>query len=225
MPLQAFRSIPRDIVEWARYFTSLVITPDPGTITDDTFANRAAHSVIGRAGDTPGAPADITAGADRRVLIRHSGVVQFDGLEVADLPSSVATDSEVASAQAAAEATAAAALAAHVADSDPHSVYLTQTEGDARYLLQANVLNGSATYDPPDLAAGAVAVTTVAVSGAAAGDFALASHADVATSNADKVSLTAKVTAADTVTVVFRNDHTTNVNLASGTLRARVWKQ
>ncbi len=128
MPLKAFRSVPQDIVEWARYFTSLIITPDPGTITDETFANRSPASVIGRSASTEGPPSDIVAGADRRVLIRRAGVLQFDGLEVADLPSSLATDAEVAAADAVVAADAAAALAAHVAAPDPHPGYTTAAE-------------------------------------------------------------------------------------------------
>jgi hypothetical protein len=146
MPLKAFRSIPRDVVEWARYFTSVVITPDPGTITDDNFANRAAASVMGRAASTAGPPSDIVAGADRRVLIRRSGALQFDGLEVADLPNTLATDAEVAAADAVVAANAASAastaesnaiasaassLAAHVAAADPHTVYQKESEKNA----------------------------------------------------------------------------------------------
>jgi hypothetical protein len=128
MPLKVFRSIPKDVVEWGRYLASLVITPDPGTITNDNFANRAAASVMGRAASTPGTPADIVAGADRRVLIRRSGVLQFDGLEVADLPSTVATESEMAAADTVVASTAAAALAAHAAAADPHPGYTTAAE-------------------------------------------------------------------------------------------------
>ena len=133
MPLKAFRSVPGDIIEWARYFTSLVITPDPGTITDETFSDRAPASVIGRSQATGGPPADIASSADRQVIIRRAGALAFDGIEVADLPTSIATDSEVAAADAVVAADAASALAAHVAASDPHPTYLTQTEGDARY--------------------------------------------------------------------------------------------
>lgn len=83
-------------------------------------------------------------------------------------------------------------------------------------------LTGSKTYDPGSIAAAATESTTVAVTGAAAGDFALASFSDVSTTNADKVTLDAKVSAANTVTVFFRNNHSGAVNLAAGTLRARV---
>jgi hypothetical protein len=146
MGLKAFRSVPQDIVEWARYFTSLVITPDPGTITDETFANRSPASVIGRSASTAGPPSDIVAGAARRVLIRRGDQLQFDGLEIADLPTGLATDAEMAAAdavvaagaasaasaaQSGAEATAAAALAAHVGAADPHTGYQKESERDA----------------------------------------------------------------------------------------------
>lgn len=83
-------------------------------------------------------------------------------------------------------------------------------------------LNGSKTFNPASIAAGATETTTVTVTGAVAGDFAIASFSDVATANADKVQLAAKVSAADTVSVTFTNTHSAAVDLASGTLRARV---
>lgn len=83
-------------------------------------------------------------------------------------------------------------------------------------------LEGSKTFDPGSINAAATESTTVTVTGAAAGDFAIASFSDVATTNADKVTLDAKVTAANTVTVTFRNNHGSAINLAAGTLRVRV---
>jgi hypothetical protein len=221
MGLKPFRSIPKDEIEWGKYLKDVPVTAADGSITDATFGNRAAASVIGRADSTAGKPADIVADADRRVLIRRSGELQFDGLEIADLPTSLATDTEVAAADAVVASDAAAALAAHVADSDPHPVYLTQTEGDARYLLGSKVLNGSATYDPPSLADAAGATTTVTVTGAALGDFALASFS----LDLQGISVTAYVSATDTVSVRFQNESGGTLDLSSGTLRARVWKQ
>lgn len=81
-------------------------------------------------------------------------------------------------------------------------------------------LSGSKAFDWPDLATATQQTTTVTVTGAALGDYAEASMSvDLA-----GTSLRAYVSAADTVTVVQRNDTGANVNLASGTLRVRVRK-
>ena len=75
---------------------------------------------------------------------------------------------------------------------------------------------GSKTWDPPSLASGAQQTTTVTVTGAALGDAAEASFdKDLA-----GTTLRAYVSAANTVTVVHRNDTGGAVDLASGTLRA-----
>lgn len=78
---------------------------------------------------------------------------------------------------------------------------------------------GSATYDPGSLADGAGATTTVTVTGAALGDY-----VDGVSFSLDLqgITLTAWVSAADTVSVRFQNETTGPIDLASGTLRARV---
>lgn len=83
----------------------------------------------------------------------------------------------------------------------------------------------SKTYDPASIASGAVISTTVTVPGASVGDVALASHSDSSTANADQLEISAKVTASDTVTVFFRNNYSSAVDLASGTLRVVVIKK
>lgn len=75
-----------------------------------------------------------------------------------------------------------------------------------------------ATVDPPNLASGAAAQTTVTVSGARAGDLATASF-DPANAG---VMVVANVTGADTVTVTFFNVSGGAIDLPSGTLRVRV---
>ena len=81
-------------------------------------------------------------------------------------------------------------------------------------------LTGSATYDAASLADGAGATTTVTVTGAALGDFALVSFGvDLA-----GVSVTAYVSAANTVSVRLQNESGGVVDLASTTIRARVLK-
>jgi hypothetical protein len=79
---------------------------------------------------------------------------------------------------------------------------------------------GSATFNPADLVDGAGETTTVAVVGAALGDFAEASFS----LDLQGITLTAWVSATDVVSVRFQNETTGSVNLASGTLRARVRK-
>jgi hypothetical protein len=86
--------------------------------------------------------------------------------------------------------------------------------------VNASLLAGSATFNPPSVAAGAETTTTVTVTGAALGDFARASFS---LDQAGMV-LSAYVSSANTVTVVFRNNTAGAIDLASGTLRVRVNK-
>lgn len=79
-------------------------------------------------------------------------------------------------------------------------------------------LSGSATYDPASLNDGDGATTTVTVTGAALGDFAVASFS----LDLQGVTLSAYVSAANTVSVRFQNETGGVLDLGSGTLRARV---
>lgn len=84
--------------------------------------------------------------------------------------------------------------------------------------LPSKMLMGSKTWDAPSLADGAADSTTVTVTGAALGNFAVPSFSlDVA-----GLMLTASVTAADTVTVFRWNKSGGAVDWASGTLKAAV---
>jgi len=87
-------------------------------------------------------------------------------------------------------------------------------------ILYAQPLTGSATYDAANLADGAGVTTTVTVTGAALGDFAEASLGV----SAAGITVTAYVSATDTVSVRIQNESTGAVDLASTTIRARVWK-
>jgi len=78
----------------------------------------------------------------------------------------------------------------------------------------------TATYDPPSLADGAGTTTTVTVTGAALGDMAQASFS-LATSG---ITISAWVSAADTVSVRFQNESGGVLDIASGTLKAWVLK-
>lgn len=81
-------------------------------------------------------------------------------------------------------------------------------------------IEGTATYDPPSLADGAGATTTVTVTGAALGDMAAASFS-LATSG---IIITAWVSATNTVSVRFQNESGGVLDIGSGTLKAWVLK-
>lgn len=83
------------------------------------------------------------------------------------------------------------------------------------------VLTGSTTWDPIDLAPGAATSTTVTVTNASVGDFALASHQ----LSFGGLLVWAEVTASNTVTVRLYNQTAGNINVGSGTLRAMVFKR
>jgi hypothetical protein len=149
--IKSFKTVPKDPAEWDRFFRETPVTPSidsvDGSIIKDgavsevkladdavstrTIADNAVNdvrlrdsngcSVIGRSADSTGDPADIIL-TDGQFLGRRSSVLSGFTLTDADIPAAIARDSEVTS-----------AIAAHAAASDPHPVYLTQTEGDARY--------------------------------------------------------------------------------------------
>ena len=75
---------------------------------------------------------------------------------------------------------------------------------------------GSAVYDPPNLVDGAGTTTTVTVTGAALGDLAFAAFS----LDTQGITVTAWVSAVNTVSVRFQNESGGALNLASGTLYA-----
>lgn len=80
------------------------------------------------------------------------------------------------------------------------------------------VLTGAATFDHASGADGVGETTTVTVTGAALGDYAFCSI----TLDAEDITITAYVSAANTVSVRFQNESTGTRNLGSVTLRAGV---
>jgi hypothetical protein len=102
-------------------------------------------------------------------------------------------------------------------DGDPNAA--TYNEVQALALTSESVwLTGSATYDPGNLTDGAGETTTVTVTGAALGDFAQASFS----LNTSGITITAWVSAANTVSVRFQNESGGTLDIGSGTLRVRV---
>jgi len=105
--------------------------------------------------------------------------------------------------------------------------YMEHIDESSRRLLDFDIrklygiLNGSDTWDPASIADGDEEAKEITVTGAALGDFVLVSFSvDVA-----DLSLTADVTAADTVTAVLANNTGGAVDLASGTIYVRVIKK
>jgi hypothetical protein len=215
---------PNSQQEWDQWARNVPVSPDPNSVgtaeikdSQVTYAKIqtvAAASVIGNSQATSQTPGAITAAVDDRFLARRAGILKFDAIVDTDIPVTVARGSDVST-------SITAAIAALQALPDPFPVYQTQTEGDARYVQLANVLNASGTYDPPSLADGVGVTTTLGCSGAALGDFALASFS----LDLQGITVSAYVSAANTVAVRFQNESTATVDLASGTLRVRVWKQ
>ncbi len=85
----------------------------------------------------------------------------------------------------------------------------------------AYMLAGSASFDPPALAAGATTSTTVDVAGAELGDFAIASFS-VSLVN---IMHSAFVSSAGVVTIILTNPTGTSVNIPSSLLRVLVMKK
>jgi hypothetical protein len=81
-------------------------------------------------------------------------------------------------------------------------------------------LEGTNTWDPASVADGDVVTRTITVTGAALGDFAVASFS----LDTGGLALTAEVTSADTVTARLLNNTGSAVDLGSGTVRARVFQ-
>lgn len=102
-------------------------------------------------------------------------------------------------------------------DLAPDTVIVPQNNGEG----PRRFLRGSATWDPASVANGAVVSTTVTVTGAALGDPVSVGFSSITT---QAVMLSAHVSAADTVTVVLRNESGGAIDFASGTLTAVVSK-
>lgn len=102
-----------------------------------------------------------------------------------------------------------------------HKIDLASRREDDTNALNVGRYYGAVVYDPPNLAAGAAdAIQTITVTGAALGDFVDASFS----LDRQGLDLIAWVSAANTVKYMFFNPTSGALNLASGTVRVRVWK-
>lgn len=85
-------------------------------------------------------------------------------------------------------------------------------------ILATGVFNGTATLNPSSLVDGAGETLTITVTGAALGDYAIVA----APYDLQGISVTAYVSAANTVSVRLQNESGSTVDLASGTWKAKV---
>lgn len=92
--------------------------------------------------------------------------------------------------------------------------------GSAWTPIGPRIIDGSATYDPPSIAAGAGVTTTIAVAGAALGDLVRASFGV----DLQSITLTSWVSASGTVSARFQNGTAAAIDLGSATLRVWVEK-
>jgi hypothetical protein len=81
------------------------------TITDDSFAPRTGNTVIGRATNSAGKPADIGL-APNQFLANRSGTIVGTTIADTDIPATIARDTEIT-----------AAIATHTGLADPHTQY------------------------------------------------------------------------------------------------------
>lgn len=84
-------------------------------------------------------------------------------------------------------------------------------------LAELTGVSGTATYDPGNLIDGQGLTTTVTVDGAVLGDFVDVSFSQ----DLQGISMTAWVSAANTVSVRFQNETGAPIDLPSGTIKAR----
>ncbi len=134
--------------------------------------------------------------------------------------SAAASSASAAANSASAAAGYAAVVGSTTAGNDPVQMPANYMLGSAAYLNQT-FLYGSATYDPPSLAAGVSTTTTVTVVGAELGDFVTLPSFSISM----PLTVTAKVTAADTVTLNYANETAGTVDAASHTVYVEVKKR
>lgn len=118
MPIKAFNRIPSNLREWSNWLNATSVTPDVDSVTHEMLEPSAALSVLGQPTATAGSVSDIAASGNGQYLGRRSDVVGFFALQDTDIPSTIARDTEVAT-----------AVSDHVAAADPHTQYAQEGSG------------------------------------------------------------------------------------------------
>lgn len=193
---------------------SMALTPDATTGTLFSLNGLAGIGALMQL--SPAAGGAFTVGPNGEVVVRGSSI-RGNGLTIHSL---AAADFPLWINQAVGQSSPPI-IVRNSADTD--NDFEVQAGGKIRIgagTAIAKHLSATAAYDPPSVAAGAQTTTTVTVTGAALGDtVAVGFSLDL-----QGMQLTGYVSAADTVTAVLRNGTAGAIDLASGTLRADVWK-
>lgn len=103
-------------------------------------------------------------------------------------------------------------------DGDTGAVVGLRSHRGTADLLPLQAWQSSKTYDPPLISASTQTSTTVTLAGAVLGQYAMAAFS----LDTQGISLSAAVTSANTVTVVFRNGTAGDIDLGAGTLSVTV---
>ena len=90
---RTFRKVPEDTRRWQLFFKDL--EPDPGSMSLATLEDSAALSVLGRAVDSPGTPASISAGSDGQALRRNGTTLGFGTIATAGITDDAVTDAKL----------------------------------------------------------------------------------------------------------------------------------
>lgn len=206
------KQIPQTPADWERLFRGIFVEPSNDTVGTNQL--KVAAVTTAKIADRAVTPAKSSlADTDGKFLVRRGDAMAYSVLFEPDIPVDLARTTAVTSA-------IGDAIAAHVAEADPHTQYLTEAEGDARYGVLADLLEVAGAYDPPNLINGARDTATVTVTGAALGDYARASYS----LDLQGITLFAWVSATDTVKALFFNQTGGTIDLGPGTLRVKVEK-
>lgn len=237
MSLKPFNAVPQNLREWSRYLDDVAVTPDALSVDTSKLKNKSVtygkiqdvsnDRLLGRGEGSPGVTQEISVGNG----LEFSGTTIRRSALTGDVAASAGSNTLTIQPKAVIYAdiqdvtstrllgnTAALGPVEEISVSAPLQLASAALSIDLTH-IQATPLSGSATYDPPSLADGVGTTTTVTVTGAVLGGFAMASFS----LDLQGITVTAYVSAADTVSVRFQNESGGLLDLGSGTLKARVY--
>lgn len=102
MPISPeMRFVPKNLLQWNRFLRESGSSPIDGSVETPSLAddavtnaklrNSGALSVIGRASNTAGDPADISSSSDDTFFVRRAGSLLWGALAAGDIPAAFIT--------------------------------------------------------------------------------------------------------------------------------------